>query len=107
MTCDDRFLRRRLLLDFRLAEVRYAAGIPPVDDTYYQRPQDLSAVPARPAADLPDRLRRGRSAARAAMAAAQECDRAYRTDRHCAFVADRRTRLQAIAEACGLDLDTV
>lgn len=41
----ENYNRRRLLLDYRIAALRFAAGMDPVDDLYYTIPQEVVAKP--------------------------------------------------------------
>jgi len=108
-----RFEARLLFLDYRLACLRFAAGLPPRDDKYHRHPDDLDAIradkrsasadqPARTIApDLPTRLHQARTAADRAMAYAKRLDTPLQCDWRQAEVSSRRDRIEAIATALG------
>jgi hypothetical protein len=98
----ETFARRMLLLDYRLAALRYAAGIAPVDDYYYAQPQVLPVRfhPLVADDDLAERVHKARIAADWALASAQKLDRALECDYHQRRVESRRERIEEIARLC-------
>ncbi len=117
-----RFDARLLFLDYRLACLRHAAGLPAVDDKYHRQPDDLTQArrpvgwversethPARTQADpspatpdLPIRLHKARAAADWAMVYARKLDGWLQCDWRQLKVAEARARIEAIATALQL-----
>jgi hypothetical protein len=95
---DSRFDAHLLLLDYRLACLRYAAGIAPVDDLYYTRPQQTPAavVPSDPV-QFAMALRKVRAAIRWAMQHAERLDGMLECDWRQREVAKRVERVEEIA----------
>jgi hypothetical protein len=98
---DGRYGAHLLHLDYRLACLRYAAGVPAVDDFYYQQPQQ---VPARPAVadreQIRRRLHKARTAARSAMRYAHHLDTLLECGFRQAEVRARGERIAEIGQAC-------
>ena len=89
------------VLDFRLAALRYAVGIAPVDDLFYTKPQEVpvQVFPVAAAYDLAERLRKARASWNRARANARQLDDwlecGWRQER----VEARRERIDQIARA--------
>ena len=68
----NRYSRTLLILDVRLAAVRYSVGMPPVDDDHYAERQDLTGC--KSGSDTNRRLRKARQAALGALRYAAKID---------------------------------
>ncbi|MEM1179814.1 MAG: hypothetical protein AAGM22_15815 [Acidobacteriota bacterium] len=100
------FSRRRVLIDFRLASLRFALGIDPVDDLYYSKSQVIPAlvVPGVALDDVARRLRKARAAAGWAMLYAKKLDDWLECDWRQKEIGDRLNRIDELARAIpGLD----
>ena len=104
-----RWEARLLFLDYRLACLRHAAGLPPLDDRFYRQPDDLTRVrradkrsASAIAPDLAARLHKARTAADWAMAYARKLDGWLQCDWREQEVAGRRGRIEVIAAGLGL-----
>jgi hypothetical protein len=97
---DNICARRMLLLDYRLAVLRYAAGITPVDDHYYSQRQALPVrlQPVVAENDLAERVRKARAAADWALASARKLDSALECDYRQRKVEARRERIEEIVQ---------
>ena len=97
------YANRLLLLDYRLACVRFAAGIAPVDDEYYAFAQQAAArATGEQVARIRQRLKKARAAAGWALAYAKYLDGLLECDWRQQEVAVRCERLDAIeVEALG------
>jgi hypothetical protein len=101
---ERRYGARVLLLDYRLACLRHAVGVPPVDDVYYTRFQRVPThVVPSDAAVFARRLRKARAAAQWAMRYAEELDGMLRCNWRQQDVRARMTRIEQIAQAVGAD----
>ncbi|MFI6596735.1 hypothetical protein ACIBHX_10805 [Nonomuraea sp. NPDC050536] len=67
------YRRRHVEATIELAALRHGAGVPPVDDFYYLRPQTAPA-PSAPPPGMADRVRRARAASAAAVEAGTLAD---------------------------------
>jgi hypothetical protein len=96
---DDTFHRAMLVVDYRLACLRYAVGLSPVEDLYHQRP---AAVPLSSwklcvsSEEVNMRVRKVRGAMTRATVIAQAYDAIYRCQWRQDVVNERRRRLEAI-----------
>jgi hypothetical protein len=100
-----RYAARLVFLDYRIACLRHAAGITPVDDLYHTHPEYVPA-PGWPldVTTFARRLAKARSAARWALLHAERLDRMLQCDWRQIDVRDRMTRIEAIAKATGTGL---
>jgi hypothetical protein len=94
-----------LHLDYRLASLRHAAGIPAVDDLYYYQPQQ---APVRLTPVDPDqfqgRLHRARAAAKSTLRYARHLDTLLECDYRQREVQARSERIEEIARAIDFGL---
>jgi len=89
--------RRLLLVDYRLAVVRYAVGIPPVDDLWYTRPQTLPDTMSRlDRDDFQKRVFHTRRALRRAMIYAEYLDGCWECSWRQEEIRGREERLNEI-----------
>ncbi len=88
--------RRLLSADYRLACVRYAAGMAPVDDLWYQHPQRLPDGPPPDSADFRQRVRLAIRAHDRAMTYSKYLDGCFDCDWREREIQDRQSRLEAI-----------
>jgi len=96
---DDTFHRAILVVDYRLACLRYAMGLAPVEDLYHQRPSPVLALSlkSRVRSDhIYARVRRVRLAMTRATTIARSFDAVYRCQWRQEVVNERRRRLEAI-----------
>ncbi|WP_214327811.1 hypothetical protein [Nonomuraea sediminis] len=84
-----------------LAALRHAAGVPPVDDLYYLRPQTVPA-PSTPPPGLADRVRRARAAAVAAVEAGTVADEPLRCTWRTDLAQELLRRTDELAAVFGL-----
>lgn len=94
--------RRRLFLtDYRLAELRYAAGLPACDDHWHRHPSSIAAPLPCPLGreEVARRLDKARRAVHRAAAYARWLDGCWETDFRQSEVAARGARIEAIAAA--------
>lgn len=85
----------RVHLDYRIACLRYAVGVPPVDDLYYNRPQ---GSPERSPTDgAPLRLRRARASLRSTLRWARHLDELIECDWRQREIEARRERIDELA----------
>jgi hypothetical protein len=90
--------RSRLFLDYRLAALRFAVGLEPVDDYAYAKKQNISngrLILAQP--DVQNRILRARRAGEKAFRAAQYLDNCFRSEGHRNQIQQRLERLEEIA----------
>jgi hypothetical protein len=94
-------LQERMLvsLDYRIASLRYTAGILPVDDTYYWTPQDLASVAVRNDDEFALRLKKTQIAIRLARVWAEAVDGCLATDWRKTEVDAREERVAQIISA--------
>lgn len=91
---------RRLLLDYRLACLRHAAGVPPVDDLFYAKPQSVpTRVKPANVTDFAHRLHQARAAAGWAMHQARNVDGLLECDWRQREVQSRIERIEQIQRA--------
>lgn len=98
----SRYDAHLLHLDYRLACLRYEAGVPAVDDFYYYQPQQVPAHLAP--ADLNQfqrRLHKARAAAGSTLCYARYLDTLLKCDYRQREVQARRERIEEIAQAVG------
>lgn len=96
---DDTFHRAILVVDYRLACLRYAVGLSPVEDLYYRHPAavPLSSLKLRVSSEeINLRVRKVRAAMNRATSIAQSFDAAYRCQWRQDVVNARRRRLEVI-----------
>ncbi|WP_341734479.1 hypothetical protein [Microcoleus sp. EPA2] len=93
--------RALLVADYRLACVRYCLGVPPVDDDWYQQPQQLPThLPADfQLSDFQRRIQLARRAIRRALKRAVYLDGCFQCHWRQAEVQQRQTRLDEIVNA--------
>ncbi len=93
------FERRLLSLDYRIAALRYALGVAPVDDLYYTTPQILSGVAptAHEPNDVQTRLNNAHVAANWARAYAKKLDERFECDWRQKIVDERLQRTEELA----------
>jgi len=99
---DDKFHRAILMVDYRLACLRYAVGLSPVEDLYHQRSSPVRGQRLKPGVgpdDIHERIRRVRLAMDCATSIAQSFDAVYRCQWRQDVVNVRRRRLGAIKMA--------
>jgi len=95
----SQFDYRLLMLDFRLAALRFAVGIKPVDDFYYTKPQKIPHWQIKqPLPDTPKRLQRALSSCQLAQQYGKRIDDLLQCDYRQQVVAKRRERIQEIAD---------
>lgn len=93
-----RYDRRLVVADYRLACLRAALGVAPVDDLFYRQPQ--AAPSRRPPADLLTRLlRQARAAAAVALRTARWIDEMAECDWRTKEVTARFARIDALVAA--------
>ena len=98
-----RYANILLFLDYRLACLRYAAAVPPVDDFYYFRPQMIRSVgKGSDVEECARRLAKARQAFKWAMSYARRLDSWLECDRHEREVFSRGVRISEIAVALAL-----
>jgi len=96
---DDTFHRAILVVDYRLACLRYAVGFSPLEDLYHQHPV---AVPLRnlklrvSSEEVNMRVRKVQAAMTRATTIAQKFDAVYRCQWRQGVIDERRRRLEAI-----------
>lgn len=93
--------RLRLLADYRLACVRHAAGVPPVDDLWYQHPQTLPDRPPAAPADFQRRVFHARRAYGRALRYSKHLDGCFECDWRQEEIREHRSRLEAIVAKVG------
>jgi hypothetical protein len=92
--------RRLLLLDYHLATLRYAAGLPPVEDLWTRAPPEVMPdVTLRLPAEIAPRAARVRRALAGAQAQAAWLDERFECHWRQDEVATRRARLEAILQS--------
>jgi tetratricopeptide (TPR) repeat protein len=90
--------RRRLLVDYRLAAVRYVVGMQPVDDLWYTRPQTLpETMPTFDRDDFQKRVLQTRRAGLRAMAQAEYLDECFECSWRQSEIRGRVARLDEIS----------
>jgi hypothetical protein len=97
LSVDDVYARRLLLIDYRLAALRYALGIEPVEDYWYLRPQILPTPGQLGHLDQTDIQRRifyTRRALRRAMYQAEYLDQCFECDWRKQEILGRKERLE-------------
>ena len=97
----DVYDRALLIADYRLACVRYCLGVPPVDDYWYQQPQQLpSRLPADfQLSDFQRRVQLARRGIRLAQKQAVYLDGCFQCHWRQAEVQQRQTRLDQLVNA--------
>jgi len=91
--------RFRLQIDYRLAALRFAVGMEPVDDLWYTKKQVLPTVKITPNSNLQDRILRTRRACKKALRHAQYLDEVYKCDWRQQEIRERLERLDEIVTA--------
>jgi hypothetical protein len=93
--------RALLVADYRLACVRYCLGVPPVDDEWYQQPQQLPTClpPHFQATDFQRRLQLAHRGLKLAHQQAASLDRCFQCQWRQAEVAQRQIRLDELINA--------
>ena len=91
-----RYSARLLFVDYRLACLRYAAGILPVDDLFYTKPQ-LVPTNIKGSVDLVSRVAKARAAAQWAMSFARYVDGLFECEWRKQEVQTRIDRIEQIA----------
>ncbi len=94
------FSRHLRYLDYRLACLRFAAGVPPVDDCFYRSPQRVPAslIPAH-CEEFQSRLRKARTVAKATLRYALHLDNLLACNCRQLEVQARSERIEEIARA--------
>ena len=97
-----RYSARLMYLDYRLASLRYAAGVQPVDDFYHNHPETSTArlTPSDPVL-FAERLGKARTATRWALTYAEKVDALLQCDWRKREVHARTNRIDEIAYASG------
>lgn len=96
----DRYAARLLVLDYRLAALRFVVGIPPVDDLYYSCPQQTSLpAPPKQIALIRKRLAKAHAAASWVRIYARHLDDVLECDWRQREIQARCTRINDIAKA--------
>jgi hypothetical protein len=99
----NRYGAHLLLLDYRLACLRFVAGVSPVDDLYYNQDQEIPvSVPAVDAAEFASRLRKARKTAQWTLRYAQKLDTMLECDWREKELLTRIERIEQIANGCGI-----
>lgn len=97
-----RFDKCLLFLDYRIACMRYAVGIAPTDDLYYQSPQIVSGpITLIQGNSFPPRLRKAHIAAQRALCVAERIDTLLECDWRQKEIRGRIERIEEIAKATG------
>jgi hypothetical protein len=92
---------RLLKADYRLASVRYAAGMLPVVDMWYRKPHNLSSCGLKVSRDaFVKRIQRARQTYASAMHQAQFLDQRFACDWRRQEVLSHQDRLKEICEHC-------
>jgi hypothetical protein len=92
--------RFRLFLDYRLAALRFAVGIEPVDDYAYAKKQTISnGTPLLGRLAVQDRILRTRRAGKKALREAQYLDDCFRCEWRRNQIQQRLERLEEIADS--------
>ncbi len=97
----ETFYERRLLFgDYRLSALRWLVDIPPVDDLYYTRPQDVpDRIEVTDRSELQRRVTHVRRAYRSALIRAADLDERWECDWRQKQVKGRLERLEEIVRA--------
>jgi hypothetical protein len=100
-TWSNKFTRRLLALDVRLAALRWAVGMPPAEDYWYRAPQQMTYEPRVPHAEVERRIGKVRAALGRAGRLANYLDGIFECDWRRRSVDDRQGRLREIVDRIG------